>query len=514
MEKIKKYIAVILSLVMSLMLIIPVFAQNAGTFVITSPYDDVDFSSVRQYKTALHSHTNASDGDNTLFESVERHYMTGFEIVATTDHGTVSYSWSDETPNEFIHTMMGVLGKSEGELRYLGQSGHFSDGTEYEIVRGESGDDYLRTSDGREIMRIPYGIENNAVSVNAHVNSWFADYCDNSITTYEDAVRGVDKAGGVCVINHPGEYTKARYELHSCDAYNTENPAYAYYINKYATLIDGYKACIGIDINSKKDNRTRFERVLWDELLTRFSRNGDNVYAIASSDAHQLDIIDTGFIYLLAPDKTSEDARYAIENGHMFPASHCIGNPEELREIAQSLCDFYGETELYTEVMTTLTAMEAKIKAIENGKEKADEDIGIVYSVLDEDGFCTKETQPMITDIETQGDKIKIESENAEIVRFISNGKTICTKKASEAEISLSDYASQVGDYVRCEVFGEGGIVYTEAFLINAAEKTEKHPVTEGIYLNLGVLDFLFAEFNNFFNVIKIFFGKAFSKAC
>ncbi|MGN1117564.1 MAG: hypothetical protein ACI4RU_03055 [Acutalibacteraceae bacterium] len=508
MKNFKKLTAVMLIFALVFSFIFPVFAGEGRTFVITSPYDGVDFCSVSQYKTALHTHTNASDGDSTLFDSIERHVQTGFDIVAVTDHGTVNYSFSEENPNEFIHGLLSAFGRSEGELKYLGQSGTFSDGTQYEMLTKENGDDYLMLSGGREILRIPYGIENNAVSVNAHVNSWFVDYHDNSVTTYEDAVSGVDKLGGVCVINHPGEYTKARYELHSEDAYNVSTPSYNYYVNKFASLIDTYDACIGIDINSKKDNRTRFDRVLWDELLTRFSRNGENVYAIASSDAHQLEIIDTGFVYLLMNEKTSAEAENALKNGAIFPASHCIGNPEELSEIAASLYEFYGETELYKKVNDTVLAMKERINSIEKGSEKADEDIGIVYSVLDDNGFCTAETQPMITNIKTSGDTITVDTENAEIVRFISNGKTICTKKAGEAEISLSDYADKVGDYVRAEVFGEGGIVYTEAFLINAAEKTEKTPVTNGLYFDVGFLDFLFAELHTFAKTVKIFFGK------
>ena len=33
------------------------------------------------------------------------------------------------------------------------------------------------------------------------------------------AILGVDKAGGISVINHPGEYTQARYELYEEDAF-------------------------------------------------------------------------------------------------------------------------------------------------------------------------------------------------------------------------------------------------------------------------------------------------------
>ena len=96
--------------------------------VITSPYDGVDWNTVGQYKTALHTHTNASDGHNTMREMLEREYETGFDIVASTDHGTVSYSWADENVNPLIYKGLRLLGRSEGELDYLGSSGTFSNG--------------------------------------------------------------------------------------------------------------------------------------------------------------------------------------------------------------------------------------------------------------------------------------------------------------------------------------------------------------------------------------------------
>ncbi|MBQ6117948.1 MAG: hypothetical protein IJK98_01830, partial [Clostridia bacterium] len=240
----------VLAVLLAVTLCVPfaLFAMaRPGDHAITNPYASVNWEAARAYKTALHTHTNASDGDPTLKQSVQRHAETGFDIVATTDHGTVNYTWAEPCPNKLIHDVLTALGRNgqEGQLEYLGYEGTFDNGVTYTYATADNGDDYLTLAEGKTILRVPYGIENNAVSVNAHVNSWFADYCDNSITTYEDAVRGVEKAGGVCVINHPGEYTKARYELRTENAYDQNNFAYSYYINKYAGLIAEHKSCIG-----------------------------------------------------------------------------------------------------------------------------------------------------------------------------------------------------------------------------------------------------------------------------
>lgn len=512
MKKFRSVIAVFSAIAMCIPFAFSAFASTTdGAYAITNPYADIDWNSIKAYKTALHSHTNASDGDDNLFSSVERHVEAGFDIVATTDHGTVNYSWADPNPNDLIYGVMSLVGKSEGELVYLGNEGTFSDGTAYTYGTAANGDDYLTLSDGKKVLRVPFGIENNAVSVNAHVNSWFVDHVDNTITTYEDAVKGVHKLGGVSVINHPGEYTKARYEIHSDEAYNESNPVYNYYINKFSYLIENFDTCIGIDMNSKGDNRTRFDRVLWDNLLKRFAANGENVYAIASSDAHQLSVIDTGYVLALMEDQTSASLKESLQNGEFFAASHCLGNYDELVDIAASLKEFYGETELYNKVNSTVLSMEAKINGIENGEYDADESIGITYSTLDDEGYNTCEKDPRISSINVNEatDEITINTTDALIVRWISDGELICTQKADNATIDLNDYEDVLGDYVRAEVFGEGGIVYTQAFLLDAAEKAgTSDPV--GTYVNLGVLDFLFAEFNNWYAIIVRFFSNLF----
>ncbi len=511
MKAMKKRLSLLLTLTMLCAFALPFHAGAADDAIaITNPYANVNWETVRTYKTALHTHTNASDGSCTLKESIERHLEAGFDIVATTDHGTVNYSWSEPNPNKLIHGVLETLGRTGGDLQYLGDSGAFDNGVSYTCGAAANGDDYLTADNGRVILRVPYGIENNAVSVNAHVNGWFADYADNSVTTYEDAVRGVAAAGGVCVINHPGEYTKARYELRSENAYDQTNPAYRYYTDKFANLISKYDACIGIDVNSKGDNRTRFDRILWDELLRRFSANGENVFAIASSDAHQVHVIDTGFSLMLMPELTSDALRNAMENGEFFPASHCLGNYDELMDIAAALKEFYGETALYQKVSGTAEEMRARVEAIESGELPADEDIGITYSTLDENGRFSGASFPSVNAISVDDaeNTIALSAGDALIVRLISGGKLLDTKKADAAVFDLDDYGDALGDYVRLEVFGEGGILYTQAFLLNAAENAGSSRVVSPTYLNLGFLDFLLAEFHKLFGILSRFFSN------
>lgn len=512
MKNAKKILAVLLAAVMCFAtLAVAGAAAENGSYTITNPYEGVNWDTVNRYKTALHTHTNASDGTPTLKASVQRHIETGFDIVATTDHGTVNSTWETNNENKMIHDFLKLIGKAKGELEYLGSNGEFSNGMTYTYMKAENGDDYLTLSGGRQILRLPYGIEQNALSANAHVNSWFTDYTDNSLTTYEDAISAIDSRQGICVINHPGEYTKARYELRSEDAYNESNSAYRYYINKFSHLLTKYKGCIGIDMNSKGDSRTRFDRILWDKLLKRFSAKGENVFAIASSDAHQLNVIDTGFSILLMDSLTSAEARKALENGTFFAASHCIGNPDELREIAAAVKEFYGETATYTNVQAVVDKLDERLADILSGKLSADSNLSETYSVL-EDGFSTVDSFPSVSSIEVNEDEdtIRINTNDALIVRWISDGKLIAVTKADDAVLDLNDYADKLGNYVRAEVFGDGGILYSQAFLLNAEKNAAENGGKTERFFDLGFIDCLFAIFKNWIDIL----GRKFAHIC
>ena len=78
----------------------------------------------------------------------------------------------------------------------------------------------------------------------------------------------------------------------------------------------------------------------------------------------------------------------ALQNGRFFAASHCLGNPDELYEIAASLKALYGETNAVRKaVLAAAESMTQKVRDIESGKLDADEDIGITYDVLNKDGY-------------------------------------------------------------------------------------------------------------------------------
>ncbi len=111
----KKILSVLLAVIMACCVCFTASAGGAeGSRRITNPYAGVDWNGVTAYKTALHNHTNASDGTPTLRQNLERHAQTDFDIVAVTDHGTVNYSWEYENSSKLIHGALSLVGKSKG----------------------------------------------------------------------------------------------------------------------------------------------------------------------------------------------------------------------------------------------------------------------------------------------------------------------------------------------------------------------------------------------------------------
>lgn len=427
------------------------FAASADRdYTIVNPYADVDWS-WDQYKTDLHSHTTASDGRSTLKEMLEINYKYGFDVYAVTDHGLSSYSWTEQQIIPALKVFVDMRNPGT-ELVHLDPLGGLTfDGDRYDVVTENGGDYYYQTyadgSTGQKMLRVPFAIENNPSSLNnAHVNSWFVDYGNGLLggtSDYETPIKAVDELGGLSVINHPGEYTDARHEDCTADAYDYTDATYKYYIDKFTSLLEKYPSCMGIDMNSKGDSRTRFDRKLWDILLMNLAPKGRNVLGIATSDAHSVDAAYTGYTMMLMPENTVDNLKTAMSTGAFFAASKKLGNNEELKEIANYL--------------------------LENGNSEA---VAIAEDILARqvDDYNAKYEAPLDVEapyinsvtVNDYADTITLDADDALCIRWIANGNTI----AYGNSIDLDDYAANIGSYVRAEIFGVGGIVYTQAFLL------------------------------------------------
>ncbi len=445
MKKMKKFIAVTLALVMALSCGIMVSAADDVNYTINNPYETVDFDNWGQYKADLHCHTTASDGDVDMDVMIEEHYTQDYDVLALTDHGIVSRGWKTVSSRNYFKIAMSI---ADGKLR---QVTPLTEERYNEITTGVD-------RDGRGMIEVPLGIEQNPTSLNsAHVNSWFGEYGDGVVggtSNYDEVISNVDAVGGLSVINHPGEYTSAKEEECEADAYNEDNAWYKYVINKFTNILTEYDSCIGIDINSKKDGRTKYDRKLWDILLQNVIPTGRNVFAIATTDAHQLDKVGCAWTNLCMPVNNAENVRTCLENGAFFAVSRYIKNSEELAQFS-----------------------------LETGRDWGTE---FSQEIRDDSIPAPKVTNVVVDD---DNDTITLSVENELTVHWIADGEVIAVGNS----IDLDDYSDKIGSYVRAEAFGEGGVLYTQAFTLeyDGAPEVEKKT--------------LFYDFGNLLAYIKHF---------
>lgn len=452
--KLKKALAVILSMVMlATGTAIGAYAVDGVDYTITSTYEDIDWATVNQYKADLHSHSTASDGDQTKKEQIERHYELDFDIMALSDHGTVDYGWDQVTTSKVIRVFTSVK-EGKRALEPLNAVGLTADGLKYTY----SNDYYTQYDENgnalHKMMRVPFANEQNPTSFNnAHVNTWFVDYGNDVIggtSEYETPIKKVDELGGLSVINHPGEYSSARDEECYEDAYDMDNVHYRYVANKFANLLMDYDSCLGIDINSKGDYRTRYDRKLWDILLQKVVPTGRNVYAIATSDAHNNNIVNSGFTWMCMPELTNEALRTSMEKGEFFAASVYMGSKAEVAAWISELTAAGKAPELVAKLQENYDTI---VREEQNGGQDT------IFK------FDENAKTPMVTSVKVDdaADTITIDTKDAHLVHWIADGEFIATGNT----IDLDDYSDKIGSYVRAEIIGDGGVIYTQAFTLD-----------------------------------------------
>lgn len=425
MKKIKGCIAIMTALALCVSCAsVGAFAAKDVDYQIHSTYEDVDWDTWGQYRTNLHTHTVASDGHIDFAEMIKMHYDLNYDFLAITDHSTTCYSWTDVNYVPAIRATMSL----RNHYSILKQPTPLTQDEYKEIT--------TPGKDGKSMLQVPFGNEQNGVSFNnTHVCTWFVDYGNGepgATSDYETTLQNIDELGGLCVINHPGEYTGMKDETDPEKAYEGSK---TYYVTKYAELLKKHPSCIGIDINSKTDGRTKNDRKLWDLLLQDVIPSGRSVFAIGSSDAHKLNAVDSGWTVQLMPEKSIEGLRTSLESGAFFAASHFIKNTKELDILSK-------ETGL---------PLGSEWEADANAPE------------------------PVVTSItvDDDADTIALTTENAETVHWIADGEVIAVGES----IDLDDYSDQIGSYVRAEIFGQGGILYTQAFVLSydGAPAAEDH---------------------------------------
>lgn len=131
---------------------------QSNTRVSLNPYENVNWGSWRQYKANFHTHTTRSDGDHDPAEVIDDYHSANYQILAITDHDTVTWPWTN-------------YNRDPDDLGML-------------AVRG---DEFSRSH---------------------HVNGFFE--FSVSRANHEDGIANVQRQGGLCHFNHPLRYNSAK----------------------------------------------------------------------------------------------------------------------------------------------------------------------------------------------------------------------------------------------------------------------------------------------------------------
>ncbi len=428
MKKMYKRLSAVL---VAMLILLPVagittLASDGKNYIITNPYEDVDWDTWGAYKTQLHSHSNASDGYLTVHEYVQKHYDLNYDIVALTDHGTINKGW-DKKPDTI--PLLRYIKKERTRM------------AEIEPLTGEEYSSYLNGTAGSErrthsngMLDVPKGIELNMATpfADCHLTGYFSDYGQGLAGVfgdYETPAKGVSESGGISMLSHVGEYVYIEKD----SAKHVGQPVDDYYAEKFARLfLDNKGSCVGMGINSSTDEHTRCDRILYDQVLRKTIPNGVVPWSFSFADSHNVTSINHAYTMHLMPELTMDNFRSSMENGQFFSVSH-YSNGVELNGMAE-------------------------MPGYNDDFESKD---------------YNSDTTPMVTrlSVNRENDTIYVEGVNFNMITWVSNGNVIRRETDISDGTAVLDLHSQLLDepylYVRFYLTGDNGICYSQPFVLN-----------------------------------------------
>ena len=470
-QKMKRIVSLLLCLFIVSVSLVPAASAQTQTesqtkkFIITNPYEQVDWDSWGTYKAQLHCHTNASDGYLTIHEFVQKHYDLDYDIVALTDHGTINRGWNNEPQ------LVPLLRFVKRERTQMADIIPLTEEEYSSYLNGTAASDSRTHQNG--MLDVPLGIELNMATpvADCHLTGYFAEYGQGLAGVYGDyetPSKGVRKKGGISMLSHVGEFVYP--DKDSAD--HVGQPVDEYYSNKFARIfLDNAGSSVGMGINSATDAHTRCDRILYDSILQRTIPNGVVPWGFTFSDSHNERSLNDAYTMMLMENFTIEDFRSSMENGLCFGVSH-YSNGVELNGMKE---------------MPNLTEKE-----------------------IEENKLYLSNDTPMVTrvTVDAQNETISIEGENFNEITWVSNGNVIkrdsnITTGSAELYLHDPDLLSDPSLYVRFYITGENGICYSQPFVLNVEGETfqpvnvpKTHDVSTFLRALVTVLDVAFFRLN------------------
>lgn len=437
----KKCLSICLTVVLLLgMAGLPCYAAPQVNWIITNPYDEVDWDTWGNYKFQPHCHTNASDGFPTIHEFVQNHYDLDYDVVSLTDHGTLNRGWNKEP--ELI-PLVRLIKKERTQMADIIP---LTD-EEYNAVLTGTAASAKRTHKNG-MLDVPLGIELNMATpvADCHLTGYFSEYGQGLAGVfgdYETPTKGVKDAGGISMLAHVGEYVYVDKDSEKHVGQKVDD----YYATKFARLfLDNKGSSVGMGINSATDAHTRCDRILYDQILQKTIPNGVVPWGFCFSDSHTLQSENDAWTELMMKDFNMANVRTAMEEGASFAVSHYslgyeLNGMQELPGYSDDLHLWDDESYYYSNATPKVTRI-----------------------TVDEDA-----------------DTITVEGENFDRITWVSNCEVIrreenITSGTATLDLHASDLLNNPELYVRFYITGPFGICYAQPFVIRA-EGTEFTPV-------------------------------------
>ena len=416
MKIFRKTLCVMLSVILCLQLCTIGFAAgetSSADYTIVNPYADVVWEGDNAwgaYKGSLHSHTTYSDANYSLEAMVKEAYARDFDFLAIADHGITGVDWDEAPFRHPLYLYQHLLGY---EVKHLTTE-------EYEAIKNGTYNDR-----GFGMTPVLGANEFNNLSLTKnHVNGHFLDAnVGNTFAGaenekgFDDALAFIDEHGGLSYINHPGDW------LNSNANHNIVNDPYS--ISFFGNLILKYDSCLGIEILNERNGTTGYDRVLWDNLLMYTLPYGKNVIAFSNNDTHWPETIDSSFSVFMMEENTQEEIKETMQSGAFFGITRRL-RANDLNEIGPA-----------TEIDCV--------------------DSGIPY--------------PMFTNIAVDGHSVSVSTKDSKTLQWIANGKVIKTVDVANGgsyTLNLDEIeGSEDFAYIRAELFGDGGLCCSQAFVLD-----------------------------------------------
>ncbi|MBQ2847845.1 MAG: hypothetical protein IJE74_06270 [Clostridia bacterium] len=414
MKSFRKALSIILSIVIVMQ--IGVIGAFAGSdYTIVNPYEDVIWSGENAwgaYKGSLHTHTTYSDADDTLPVMVKESYNQDYDFLAISDHGITGVDWNKTPEIQPLYLYQYIIDNPYE---------HLTD-EEYEQIKNGTYPLYDGTIRNKKMVPVLGANEFNNLSLTKnHVNGYFLEGTTGSGFLgmeneygYEQAIKFIEENGGLSHINHPGDWLDSNSNP---DVVNDPES-----IKFFGDLILKYDSCLGIETLNERNGTTGYDRILWDNLLMYCLPYGKNVIGYSNSDAHHTGTVDTSYMYFMMKENNVENIKDTMQTGAFF-------------------------------------SITKKLRPNDKIGPSAEIDVA-------NEGFA----DPMFTSIKVDGHKVTVTAKDSSTLQWIANGEVIFKQEIGTQPVTIDlDTIKGAEDfqYIRAELFGEGGLCHTQAFVID-----------------------------------------------